>query len=82
MEKKNKNMISRSMGEGALFSFVMLLVILYIMYTYGYLKPFESWEIGLRTAFTLILLPMGFGIGFGFYQSFRMKLYAVYARPR
>lgn len=73
MEKKNKNMISRSMGEGALFSFVMLLVILYTMYTYGYLKPFESWEIGLRTAFTLILLPMGFGIGFGFYQSFRVK---------
>lgn len=73
MDKKNKNMISRSMGEGALFSFVMLLVILYTMYTYGYLKPFESWEIGLRTAFTLILLPVGFGIGFGFYQGFRVK---------
>ncbi|AIQ26003.1 sensor histidine kinase [Paenibacillus sp. FSL E2-8871] len=73
MDKKNKNMMSRSMGEGALFSFVMLLVILYTMYTYGYLKPFESWMIGLRTAFTLILLPMGFGVGFGFYQSFRVK---------
>jgi len=70
---KNKDMVSRSMGEGALFSFVMLLVILYIMYTYGYLQPFEDWEIGLRTALTVIVLPIGFGIGFGFYQSFRIK---------
>jgi NarL family two-component system sensor histidine kinase LiaS len=71
--KKNTNMVSRSMGEGALFSFVMLLVILYIMYTYGYLKPFENWTIGVRTAITLVLLPVGFGMGFGFYQSFRVK---------
>ncbi|XMB26115.1 sensor histidine kinase [Paenibacillus sp. BR2-3] len=71
--KKNTNMVSRSMGEGALFSFVMLLVILYIMYTYGYLEPFENWEIGLRTALSLIVLPIGFGVGFGFYQSFRIK---------
>ncbi|MFC3747942.1 histidine kinase [Paenibacillus sp. GCM10012306] len=66
-------MISRSMGEGALFSFVMLLVILYIMYTYGYLKPFENWTVGVRTAITLVLLPVGFGMGFGFYQGFRVK---------
>ncbi|MCL6603928.1 MAG: sensor histidine kinase [Paenibacillus sp.] len=71
--KKNVNMVSRSMGEGALFSFAMLLVILYIMYTYGYLSPFQNWEIGLRTALTLLVLPIGFGIGFGFYQSFRVK---------
>ncbi|AIQ20425.1 sensor histidine kinase [Paenibacillus sp. FSL L8-0470] len=73
MEEKNRSMVTRSMGEGALFSFVMLLVILYIMYTYGYLQPFENWKIGVRTAVTLILLPMVFGIGFGFYQSFRIK---------
>lgn len=73
MGKKNTNMISRSMIEGALFSFFMLLVSLYIMYTYGYLKPFESWTIGVRTAITLILLPAGFGLGYGFYQGFRVK---------
>ncbi|WP_379138638.1 histidine kinase [Paenibacillus sp. sgz500958] len=72
-ERKNKDMVSRSMREGALFSFVMLLAILYIMYTYGYLQPFEDWKIGLRTALTLIVLPLGLGIGFGFYQSFRFK---------
>lgn len=71
--KKNANMVSRSMGEGALFSFVMLIVILYIMYTYGYLEPFQNWKIGLRTALTLVVLPIGCGIGFGFYQSFRVK---------
>lgn len=73
MDKKNSSMVTRSMGEGALFSFVMLLVFLYIMYTYGYLKPFENWEIGIRTAVTLILLPVVFGVGFGFFQSFRFK---------
>ncbi|GGF61330.1 sensor histidine kinase LiaS [Paenibacillus albidus] len=73
MGKKNTNMITRSMGEGALFALVMLLVILYILYTYGYLQPFENWKLGVRTAITLILLPMAFGIGFGFHQSFRVK---------
>lgn len=73
MDKKNSSMVTRSMGEGALFSFVMLLVFLYIMYTYGYLKPFENWEIGIRTTVTLILLPVVFGVGFGFFQSFRFK---------
>ncbi|WP_342566527.1 sensor histidine kinase [Paenibacillus sp. FSL R7-0345] len=73
VDKKNSSMVTRSMGEGALFSFVMLLVFLYIMYTYGYLQPFENWEIGIRTAVTLILLPMVFGVGFGFFQSFRFK---------
>ncbi|MDT3427952.1 NarL family two-component system sensor histidine kinase LiaS [Paenibacillus forsythiae] len=70
--KKNANIMSRSMGEGALFSFVLLLVILYIMYTYGFLRPVESWNYGLRTA-SVVLLPIGLGIGFGFYQSFRVK---------
>lgn len=60
MDKKNSSMVTRSMGEGALFSFVMLLVFLYIMYTYGYLQPFENWEIGIRTGVTLILLPVVF----------------------
>jgi len=71
--KRNTNMVTRSMGEGALFSFALQLAILYILYTYGYLQPFESWEIGLRTTLSLIVLPVGFGIGFGFYQSFRIK---------
>lgn len=51
----------------------MLLVITYIMYTYGLLRPFEDWRIGVRTGLTLILLPMAFGIGYGFYQGFRSK---------
>ncbi|WP_144027161.1 sensor histidine kinase [Paenibacillus sp. FSL R7-0273] len=73
VDKKNSSMVTRSMGEGALFSFVMLLVFLYIMYTYGYLQPFENWEIGIRTTVTLILLPVVFGVGYGFFQSFRFK---------
>jgi NarL family two-component system sensor histidine kinase LiaS len=66
-------MLSRSMGEGALLSFVMLLIILYLLYTYGYLAPFSSWRIGVKTVATLILVPIGMGMMSGFYQSYRMK---------
>lgn len=71
--KKSVNMLSRSMGEGALFSFVLLLVILYLLYTYGYLAPFDSWEIGLKTGLTLVMVPIGFGAISSLYQSYRMK---------
>jgi len=66
-------MLSRSMGEGALLSFVLLLIILYLLYTYGYLAPFDSWRIGIKTVATLILVPIGMGVMSGFYQSYRIK---------
>ena len=71
--KKPTNMLSRSMGEGALLSFVLLLIILYLLYTYGYLAPFDSWRIGIKTVATLILVPIGMGVMSGFYQSYRIK---------
>ncbi|AOZ93516.1 sensor histidine kinase [Paenibacillus crassostreae] len=71
--KKPVNMLSRSMGEGALLSFVLLLIILYLLYTYGYLAAFDTWDIGIKTVATLILVPIGLGAIIGFYQSYRMK---------
>ncbi|MGF7046212.1 NarL family two-component system sensor histidine kinase LiaS [Paenibacillus sp. DS2015] len=73
--KNNKpaNMVARSMGEGALLSFILLLVIFYVLYTYGYLAPFDSWKLGIQAGATLILAPICMGAVFGFYQSYRMK---------
>ncbi|WP_152400172.1 sensor histidine kinase [Paenibacillus cellulositrophicus] len=72
--RKPANMVSRSMGEGALLSFVMLLIIFYVLYTYGYLAPFDSWQKTLQAGATLILVPIGLGAIFGFYQSYRVKM--------
>ncbi|WP_438349144.1 histidine kinase [Paenibacillus sp. FA6] len=71
--RKPVNMLSRSMGEGALISFVLLLSIIYLLYTYGYLAPFDTWRIGIKTVATLILVPIGLGVISGFYQSYRTK---------
>ncbi|OAB39453.1 histidine kinase [Paenibacillus macquariensis subsp. defensor] len=78
--KKSVNMLSRSMGEGALLSLVLLLVILYLLYTYDYLAPFDSWRIGLKTVATLVLIPLGIGAVSGFYQGYRMKRKLVLLR--
>ncbi|KAA9008666.1 sensor histidine kinase [Paenibacillus spiritus] len=72
-ERKPSSIISRSMREGALLSFALLLIVLYMLYTYGYFKPFADWEIGVRTVAGLLLLPLALGAGWGFYQGFRMK---------
>ncbi|GAB6987956.1 sensor histidine kinase [Paenibacillus pini] len=72
-KKKSVNMVSRSMGEGALLSFVLLVIIFYVLYTYGYLAPFDSWKRYLQAGTTLILVPIGLGATYGFYQSYRLK---------
>lgn len=72
--RKPVNMVSRSMGEGALLSFILLLIIFYVLYTYGYLAPFDSWKETVQAGATLILVPIGLGAVYGFYQSYRLKL--------
>ncbi|MDR9855903.1 sensor histidine kinase [Paenibacillus sp. VCA1] len=72
-EKKPANMVSRSMGEGALLSFILLLIIFYVLYTYGYLAPFDHWTKPVQAIATLVLVPLGVGAIYGFYQSYRTK---------
>ncbi|MHA0858166.1 sensor histidine kinase [Paenibacillus sp. CMAA1364] len=71
--KKPVNMLSRSMGEGAIISLILLHSIIYLLYTYGYLAPFNTWKVEFKTVSTLLIVPVGLGVISGFVQSYRMK---------
>lgn len=70
---KKANMVTRSMREGTLLGLVVMLVVLYLLYTYGYLQPFESWGRRVEAMITLVLLPLGIGAVYGFFQGYRVK---------
>ncbi|CAM3120672.1 sensor histidine kinase [Paenibacillus sediminis] len=71
--KKRTNMVVRSMGEGVLLSFILLIVVLYGLNTYGFLNPVMTWDNWLKAVVAIIVIPLGLGALFGFYQSFRVK---------
>lgn len=71
--EKKANIITRSMREGALLGFVVMLVVLYILYTYDYLQPFDSWQSTIQAVITLVLLPISLGAVYGFFQGYRIK---------
>lgn len=71
--KRHTDMVTRSMGEGILLVFIVLAVILYVLYTYGYLAPFKGWSHLIQSGLALLLLLIGIGAVFGFYQSYRVK---------
>ncbi|MEC0306712.1 sensor histidine kinase [Paenibacillus lautus] len=70
---KKANMITRSMREGTLLGLVVMLVVLYLLYTYGYLQPFETWKNRIEAGITIVLLPIGLGAIYGFFQGYRVK---------
>lgn len=71
--KRSKDMLSRSMREGILVSFVVVLAVVYILYTYDFLIPPTSWKTGIRAGITLLCLIVIIGGGGGFLQSYRAK---------
>lgn len=71
--EKRANIITRSMREGTLLGLVVMLVVLYLLYTYGYLQPFEAWKNRIEAGITLVLLPIGLGAFYGFFQGYRVK---------
>ncbi|CAM3462650.1 MULTISPECIES: sensor histidine kinase [Paenibacillus] len=71
--EKKANIITRSMREGALLGLVVMLIVLYLLYTYGYLQPFETWKGRIEALITIVLLPVGLGAIYGFYQGYRVK---------
>lgn len=71
--RKHTDMVTRSMREGVLLVFIVLAVVLYVLYTYGYLAPFKGWSHLIQSGLALLLLLIGIGAIFGFYQSYRVK---------
>lgn len=72
-KKKPRNLVSRSMRDGILLSFSLLAAVLYVLYTYNYIQWIPSWKTGIRAGITLLVLLIGIGCSFGFYQVFRVK---------
>lgn len=72
-KKKPGNIVSRSMREGILLCFILLAVVVYVLYTYGYFTPQTSWKKGIQAGLTFLTLLLGIGAAFGFYQGYRYK---------
>jgi NarL family two-component system sensor histidine kinase LiaS len=72
-EKKLTNMVWRNMGESILLSFILITVFFYFLYSYGYLKPIDSWSVGLQHGLSLIAVSAGIGAVFGYWQNSRIK---------
>lgn len=72
-KKKPANMVSRSMRDGVLLSFVLLAGMMYVLYTYGYFKPSSSWKTGIQAGLTMLTLLLVVGAVYGFFQGYRAK---------
>ncbi|MCM3785990.1 sensor histidine kinase [Neobacillus mesonae] len=71
---KTKNMVTRSMGQGILLALLLGLVIFYIFYSYSYLTPFDQWNHWFQAGATLVLLLIGLGAVYGFFQTYWTKM--------
>lgn len=72
-KRKAVNMLSRSMREGILLSFIILAIVVYVLYTYGYFNPSTSWRTGIHAGLSLLTLLVGIGAIYGFLQGYRSK---------
>lgn len=72
-KRKSVNMLSRSMREGILLSFIILIAVLYVLYTYDYFNPSGSWKTGIKAGLSLLSLLISIGAIYGFLQGYRPK---------
>ncbi len=68
------NMIWRSMAESILFSLFILFVLLYMLSSYGYFNLLPSWTELLNQVGMLLLIVIGLGLIFGYWQSNKIRL--------
>lgn len=73
MGKRLTNMIWRSMGESILLSLAIFGILTYILFVYGYLKPFDSWWEGVKLSLGLIGLAVCMGGAHGYWSSHRVS---------
>ncbi|WP_155988019.1 histidine kinase, partial [Gorillibacterium massiliense] len=59
------------MGESILLSFFLFGVTVYVLNTYGYIKPFHSWRDGIILSLTLLGTVAGIGLAYGYWNGSR-----------
>ncbi|WP_046215900.1 sensor histidine kinase [Paenibacillus wulumuqiensis] len=72
--KKSADIIIRSMSEGVLLAVLLLIVVVYVLYTSGHLVIDYTWEAVLRTGIALLIPVLTVGILYGLYQALRLKM--------
>jgi NarL family two-component system sensor histidine kinase LiaS len=72
-KRKLTNMIWRSMAESILLSLVLFGVIIYFLNSRNYMRPFDSWQIGVTFSLMVIGIVVLIGGAYGYWSSIRIK---------
>ncbi|MFD1989164.1 sensor histidine kinase [Paenibacillus nicotianae] len=73
-KRKPADLIVRSMSEGILLSFLLLIIIIYVLYTSGHLQIDLSWPSLLQTGAALLVPVIVVGGLYGLYHALRLKM--------
>lgn len=73
-KRKPADLIVRSMGEGVLLAFLLLVIIIYVLYTSGHLSIELSWPSLLQTGAALCVPVIVVGSLYGLYHALRLKM--------
>ncbi|MCE5171583.1 sensor histidine kinase [Paenibacillus profundus] len=71
--KKNANMVMRLVGETLLLSCILFFIIVYLLQSYGYVKPFETWLDGVKATLSALIVVAIIATSYGFFQGYRLK---------
>ncbi|WP_371755256.1 sensor histidine kinase [Ferviditalea candida] len=71
--KKLTNMIWRSMGDTILLGLFLCVLILYLLSSQGYIRPFDNWLQGLKLAAVLLAIVVGAGAVTGYRFSSKIQ---------
>ncbi|WP_028593987.1 sensor histidine kinase [Paenibacillus assamensis] len=71
--KKSGNMVFRTIGETLLFSVALFFIIVYMLQSAGYVRPFETWMEGVIATLWTLFAVCTVTILFAFYQGYKTK---------
>ncbi|TVX87050.1 sensor histidine kinase [Paenibacillus agilis] len=71
--KKSGNMVFRTIGETLLFSVALFFIIVYMLQSAGYVRPFETWMEGVIATLWTLFAVCVVTILFAFYQGYKTK---------
>lgn len=71
--KKHVNIVVRFMGETLLLSIILFIIIIYLMQSYGYVQPFETWIDRMKATLSIWFAVAIVTSIFAFFQGYRIK---------